>query len=100
VNKTPHLFRVPNQCQTSIIQQPTCCYTPTWWPNMSWSSWLEIEFFSWSEAWNPPTWGCKSMVWWNIYNDPAWLPNDAKQPFCLNTWWQTLFVCFRCRVSL
>ena len=26
---------IPNQCQTSIIQQPTCCYTPTWWPNVS-----------------------------------------------------------------
>jgi len=23
---------VPIQCQTYIIQQPTCCYTPTWWP--------------------------------------------------------------------
>ena len=22
------------QYQTSIIQQPTCCYTPTWWPNL------------------------------------------------------------------
>ena len=50
-----------NQCQTSTIQEPTCCYTPTWWPNLPWS-WLEIEIFSWSEAWNPPTWGCKSMV--------------------------------------
>ena len=50
-----------NQCQTSTIQQPTCCYTPTWWPNLPWS-WLEIEIFSWSEAWNLPTWGCKSMV--------------------------------------
>ena len=50
-----------NQCQTSTIQQPTCCYTPTWWPNLPWS-WLEIEVFSWSEAWNPPTWGCKSMM--------------------------------------
>ena len=50
---------VPIQCQTTTIQQPTCCYTPTWWPNLPWS-WLEIEIFSWSEAWNPPTWGCKS----------------------------------------
>ena len=25
-------------------------------------SWQKIEIFSWSEAWNPPTWGCKSMV--------------------------------------
>ena len=49
------------QCQTSTIQAPTCCYTPTWWPNLP-ESWQEIEIFSWSEAWNPPTWGCKSMV--------------------------------------
>ena len=44
-----------------LFKQPTCCYTPTWWPNLPWS-WQEIEIFSWSEAWNPPTWGCKSMV--------------------------------------
>ena len=110
-----------------LFKQPTCCYTPTWWPNLPevgrksrffpdlrhetrqhgavkvwWrdlqSCWecsspcytsitmpniyyssnlhaaippldgqtclklAEIEIFSWSEAWNPPTWGCKSMV--------------------------------------
>jgi len=28
----------------------------------SWSWRLEIEIFSWSEAWNPPTCGCKSVV--------------------------------------
>ena len=45
----------------STIVAPACCYTPTWWPNLP-ESWQEIEIFSWSEAWNPPTWGCKSMV--------------------------------------
>ena len=25
-------------------------------------SWQKIKIFSRSEAWNPPTWGCKSMV--------------------------------------
>ena len=50
-----------NQCQTSTIQQPTCCYTPLDGQTLP-ESWLEIEIFSWSEAWNPPTWGCKSMV--------------------------------------
>ena len=52
---------IPNQCQTSIIQQPTCCYTPTWWPNLP-GCWQKIEIFSWSEAWNPPTWGCRSVM--------------------------------------
>ena len=52
-----HLY----QCQTSTIQQPTCCYTPLDGQTLP-ESWLEIEIFSWSEAWNPPTWGCKSMV--------------------------------------
>ena len=50
------------QCQTSTIQQPTCCYTPTWWPNIALRVGRKSRFFSWSEAWNPPTWGCKSMV--------------------------------------
>ena len=49
------------QCQTSTIVAPACCYIPTWWPNL-FESWQKIEIFSWSEAWNPPTWGCKSMV--------------------------------------
>jgi len=49
------------QCQTSTILAPAWCYTPTWWPNLS-ESWQKIKIFSWSEAWNPPTWGCKSMV--------------------------------------
>jgi len=48
-------------CQTTTIQQPTCCYTPTWWPNIAWES-AGNRVFSWSEAWNPPTWGCKSMM--------------------------------------
>ena len=26
----------PIHCQTTTIQQPTCCYTPTWWPNIAW----------------------------------------------------------------
>jgi len=49
------------QCQTSTIVAPACCYTPTWWPNLP-ESWQKIEIFSWSEAWNPPTWDCNSMV--------------------------------------
>jgi len=28
----------PIHCQTTTIQQPTCCYTPTWWPNIAWKS--------------------------------------------------------------
>ena len=55
------LCYTPIQCQTSTIVAPACCYTPTWWPNLS-ESWQKIEIFSWSEAWNLPTWGCKSMV--------------------------------------
>ena len=52
-----HLTRV----NCSRLSGLPCCYTPTWWPNLS-ESWQKIEIFPWSEAWNPPTWGCKSMV--------------------------------------
>ena len=55
------LCYTPIQCQTSTILAPACCYTPTWWPNFAWEL-AENWDFSWSEAWNPPTWGCKSMV--------------------------------------
>ena len=44
-------------CSTCML-----CYTPTWWPNIAWEVGRKFEIFSWSEAWNPPTWGCKSMV--------------------------------------
>ena len=44
-----------------LFKQPTCCYTPTWWPNLP-GCWQKIEIFSWSEAWNLPTCGCKSMM--------------------------------------
>ena len=51
----------PIQCQTTTIVAPTWCHTPTWWPNIAWES-AENRDFSWSEAWNLPTCGCKSMV--------------------------------------
>ena len=56
------LCYTPIQCQTStILASLHLLGTPTWWPNLP-ESWQKIEIFSWSEAWNLPTWGCKSMV--------------------------------------
>jgi len=37
-------------------------YHPAWWPNIAWPSAENIRIFSWSEAWNLPISGCKSMV--------------------------------------
>ena len=51
----------PIYCQTITIASPTCCYTPTWWQTLP-ERRQEIDIFSWSEAWNPPTCGCKSMM--------------------------------------
>ena len=53
-------FYTPIQCQTTTIAAPTCCHTPTWWPNIAWES-AEIDIFSWS-AWKLPTWVCKTCV--------------------------------------
>ena len=55
------LCYTPIQCQTSTIVAPACCYITTGWPNLS-EVWQKIEIFPWSEAWNLPTWGCKSMA--------------------------------------
>ena len=38
------LLYVPRQCQSSTIAAPACCYTPTWWPNMS-KSWFNFWDF-------------------------------------------------------
>ena len=53
------------QCQTSTIVAPACCYTI---PPLDGQTCLRVgrksRFFPnlSSEAWNLPTWGCKSMV--------------------------------------
>ena len=52
----------PIQCQTTTIAAPTWWHTPTWWPNIAWKSSENQRFLTWSEAWNLPTCGCKSMV--------------------------------------
>jgi len=49
------------QCQTTTIVAPAWWHTTTWWPIIAWEL-AENQDFSWSEAWNPPTWGCKSML--------------------------------------
>ena len=49
------------QCQTTTIVAPAWWHTTTWWPIIAWEL-AENQDFSWSEAWNLPTWGCKSMV--------------------------------------
>ena len=49
----------PVQCQSTTIVAPTWCHTPTWWPKHC----LEVGRISRSdEAWNLPTWCCKSMM--------------------------------------
>ena len=74
----------PIQCQTTTIAAPTWWHTPTWWPNIAWKS-AENQDFSWSEAWNLPTCGCKSMMEWT-YNHAGSVhqlvihPYNAKQP--------------------
>ena len=46
----------PIHCQTTTIQQPTCCYTPTWWPNIAWKSAGNWHFFL--------IWGMKPANMW------------------------------------
>ena len=46
----------PIHCQTTTIQQPTCCYTPTWWPNIAWKLAGNRDFFL--------IWGMKPANMW------------------------------------
>jgi len=49
----------PIHCQTTTIQQPTCCYTPTWWPNIAWKSAGNRDFFHWYIDYQ----GICSLIW-------------------------------------
>ena len=60
----------PIQCQTSTIQQPTCCYTPTWWPNL-------------------PEVGRKSR----FFPD---LRHETRQHGAVKVWWRALQSCWEC----
>ena len=51
----------PIQCQTTTILASLHLWGATWWPILS-ESWQKIKIFSWSEAWNLPSCGCKSMT--------------------------------------
>ena len=55
------LSYTPIQCQTTTILASLHHWGATWWPILS-ESWQKIEIFSWSEAWNLPSCGCKSMT--------------------------------------
>ena len=65
----------PIHCQTTTIQQPTCCYTPTWWPNIAWKLAGNRDFF---------------LIWWH----------ETRQHVAVKVWWVDFQSCWECSSTL